>query len=739
MDPSRNFAHTGILAGSAGPVPLQVHPSEPQTAPEDQDSGLLCLVILSRFLGIAADPDQLHHHFGQPGKPLAEPDLVRAARSLGFKTGLIESRWERLAVLELPAIARRRDGSFVVLAKVQDDAALVQDPLGTGPRLIPRAEFEAQWSGWLLLLTKRSGLRPEDRRFDFTWFIPSIIKYRRLLGEVLLASFVLQLFGLLTPLFTQVVINKVLVHKGLTTLHVLAMGMLALALFDAILGGLRTHVFTHTTNRMDVGLGAQLYRHLLGLPLAYFETRRVGDTVARVRELETIRQFLTSSTVTVVLDVLFSAVFLAVMLLYSPFLTVVVLCSLPLYAILSAVVAPLFRSRLNDKFNRGAENQAFLVESINGIQTVKAMALEPSLQRKWEEQLAGYVRASFRAAELGNIAGRVGALINKVTTIAVLWFGAQLVINEEMDIGQLIAFNMLAAQVTGPVLRIVNLWQDFQQAGISMQRLGDLLNTRPERGETSRATLPALKGQVVFDNVTFRYRSDAPEVLRKVSFSVTPGQVIGIVGRSGSGKSTITKLIQRLYVPEQGRVLIDGTDLALVEPSWLRRQVGVVLQESFLFNRSVRDNIAIAEPGMALEHVIRASQLAGAHEFVLELPQGYDTIVGEHGCSLSGGQRQRLAIARALLTNPRILIFDEATSALDYESEHVIQQNLGQICKGRTVFIIAHRLSTVRPAHRIFVIDKGQIVEEGTHAELLKWGGYYARLHRHQEGGYAVV
>lgn len=709
-----------------------------QPLPARLDSGLLSLVILSRFFAVTADPEQLRHQFGQPGKVLVAPDLVRAARSLGFKAGLVESRWERLPVLGLPAIARKRDGSYCVLANVQNDTVLLQDPLGTGPRVLPRADFEALWSGWLLLLTKRAQVRPEDRRFDFTWFIPSIIKYRRLLGEVLLASFVLQLFGLLTPLFTQVVINKVLIHKGLTTLHVLAMGMLALALFDAILGGLRTHVFAHTTNRMDVGLGAQLYRHLLGLPLAYFETRRVGDTVARVRELETIRQFLTSSTVTVVLDVLFSAVFLAVMLRYSPFLTAVVLCSLPLYVLLSVVVTPLFRSRLNEKFNRGAENQAFLVESINGIQTVKALAIEPALQRKWEEQLAGYVQASFRTTELGNVAGRIGALINKVTTIGVLWFGAQLVINGELDIGQLIAFNMLAAQVTGPVMRIVNLWQEFQQAGISMQRLGDLLNTRPERNNTSRTTLPALKGQVLFDQVTFRYRADTPEVLRKVSFSVMPGQVIGIVGRSGSGKSTITKLIQRLYVPEQGRVLLDGVDVALIEPSWLRRQVGVVLQESFLFNRSVRDNIAIAEPGASIEQVIRASSLAGAHEFVLELPQGYDTIVGEHGCSLSGGQRQRLAIARALLMNPRILIFDEATSALDYESEHVIQQNLGQICKGRTVFIIAHRLSTVRPAHRILVIDKGQVVEEGTHAELVTRGGYYARLHRHQEAGRAV-
>jgi subfamily B ATP-binding cassette protein HlyB/CyaB len=478
-----------------------------------------------------------------------------------------------------------------------------------------------------------------------------------------------------------------------------------------------------------------LYKHVLALPLAYFEARRVGDTVARVRELETIRQFLTSSSVTVVIDLLFTVVFLAVMVLYSPLLTLLVVGALPLYVGLSVAVTPAFRGRLNEKFNRGADNQAFLVESITGIQTVKALAIEPTLQRKWEEQLAGYVRAGFRATTLGNVASQTASLISKGTTIAIIWLGAQLVIKGELSIGQLIAFTMLAGQVNAPVLRIVRLWQDFQQAGISMQRLGDVLNAPAERSDASRTTLAALSGRVVFDDVSFRYRGDGPEILRHVSFTVTPGQVIGIVGRSGSGKSTLAKLIQRLYVPEHGRVLVDGTDLAMIDPVWLRRQVGVVLQENFLFNRSVRDNIAISDPGISMERVVEAAQLAGANEFILEMPQGYDTLVGEHGCSLSGGQRQRIAIARALITNPRILIFDEATSALDYESEHLIQQNLAQICQGRTVFIVAHRLSTVRPASRIFVIEKGEIIEEGTHDDLMKRNGYYARLSRHQGGG----
>ncbi len=710
------------------------------TPPSLTDSGLLCLLLLARFFGVSANGDQLRHQFGEPSKTLSDADLLRAAGHLGFKAGLVKSGWAKLAGTPLPAMAKMNDSRYIVVAKVEADKILVQDPLQPRPTILPRQTFEEQWSGGLLLVTKRARLRPQDWRFDFTWFIPAIVKYRRLLGEVLLGSFFLQVFGLLTPLFTQVVIDKVLVHKGITTLHVLTIGMITLALFEAVLSGLRTYLFSHTTNRIDVGLGAQLFRHVLALPLAYFEARRVGDTVARVRELEHIRQFLTSNSVTVVLDLLFTVVFLGVMLVYSTTLTLVVLATIPLYAAISVVITPVIRARLNEKFNRGAENQAFLVESISGIQTVKAMAVEPPLQRKWEEQLAAYVQASFRATSLITVTSQVASFIHRATTIAILWVGAYQVMGGELSIGQLIAFNMLAGQVTSPMLRIVNLWQEFQQVGISMQRLGDVLNTTPEPAyHPGRTTLPKLAGRVEFDQVSFRYRPDGQEILRKVSLTVEPGQVIGLVGRSGSGKSTITKLVQRLYVPERGRILVDGIDLAQVDPAWLRRQIGVVLQENFLFNRTVRDNIALADPGIPMEVVVQAAKLSGAHEFILELQEGYDTMVGEHGCSLSGGQRQRIAIARALVTNPRIVIFDEATSALDYESESIIQRNLAHIAKGRTVFIIAHRLSTVRPANCVYVIEKGEVVEQGTHNELIRLGGYYARLYQLQESFLSVV
>jgi subfamily B ATP-binding cassette protein HlyB/CyaB len=705
-----------------------------------KDTGLHCLLLLARFHGVPADGAQLHHQFGETDKVLSDANLLRAAKHLGLKAARVRSRWGELGSIPMPAIAKRLDGRYVVVAKAESEKILVQDPLDERPTVLTRVEFEATWSADLVLIAKRAGLRPQNLTFDFTWFMPALVKYRRLLGEVLIASFFLQVFALLTPLFTQVVIDKVLVHKGFTTLHVLAAGMVILALFDALLGGLRTYLFAHTTNRIDVGLGAHLFRHVLSLPLAYFEARRVGDTIARVRELEHIRQFLTTNSVTVVLDVVFTIVFLVVMCFYSTTLTLIVLGSLPLYAILSVVITPIIRIRLNEKFNRGAENQAFLVESVSGIQTVKALAVEPPLQRRWEEQLAGYVQASFRTTSLITIAGQIAGFIQKVTTIAILWTGAYLVIGSELSIGQLVAFTMFSGQVTGPLLRLVNLWQDFQQVGISLQRLGDVLNTRPEPSyHPNRTTLPQIAGLISLENVTFRYRPDGPAVLQQVSMTIPAGQVIGIVGRSGSGKSTIAKLLQRLYVPERGRVFVDGVDLAQVDPAWLRRQVGVVLQENFLFNRSVRDNIALTDPGLSMDRVLQVARLAGAHEFILDLPEGYDTVVGEQGCSLSGGQRQRIAIARALVANPRILIFDEATSALDYESEATIQRNMHQIATGRTVIIIAHRLSTVRPAHRIFVLDKGLIVEDGPHDELLKANGFYSRLHWHQEGRSAIA
>jgi subfamily B ATP-binding cassette protein HlyB/CyaB len=534
-------------------------------------------------------------------------------------------------------------------------------------------------------------------------------------------------------LFFQVVMDKVLVHRGFTTLDVLAIGFFVIVVFEAFLGGFRNYLFSHTTNRVDVELGSRLFNHLLGLPLAYFESRQVGQNVARVRELDTIRNFITGTALTLVIDLLFVFVFLAVMWYYSPTLTWIVLATIPAYVALSVFITPILRRRLNDKFKHGAANTAFLTESITGIGTVKSMAVEPQMQRKLEDHLSSYVHASFRSQNLSNVANQIAGLVNKLMVLGIIWWGAHLVIGGALTVGQLVAFNMIAGRVSGPILKLVQLWQDFQQAGISIARLGDILNTPREPGfNPNRSRLPALQGAVSLKQVKFRYSVNGPLVLQEIDLQVTPGEVIGIVGRSGSGKSTITKLIQRLYVPEEGRVQMDDVDLNMVDIAWLRRQIGVVLQENFLFNRSIRENISLVDASIPMERVVEAAKMAGAHDFIAELPEGYDTLVGEQGCNLSGGQRQRLAIARALINNPRILIFDEATSALDYESERLIQDNMARICRGRTVFIIAHRLSAVRGCDRIIVMDKGRIVEQGDHDELLGQNGYYAKLHSYQ-------
>ena len=702
------------------------------------DPGLYVLVSLLRMNGIGADAEQIRHRFG--AAPIGIPEMLRCAQELGFKARERTAGWDRLETTPMPAIAALRDGGFLLLGKFGDGKVLVQSPQSQRPALMTKSEFEAISDGRILLMTRRAALVDMARRFDVTWFLGAIHKYRRHLSEVLVASFFLQLFALVSPLFFQVVIDKVLVNRSLSTLDVLVIGLVTISIFETILGILRTYLFAHTTNRIDVELGARLFRHLLALPIAYFQARRVGDSVARVRELENIRNFLTSSALTLVIDLFFTFVFLAVMFFYSPTLTAIVLAAFPFYIGISALATPPFRRRLDEKFRRGAENQAFLVESVAGIETLKAMAVEPQMQRRWEEQLAGYVAASFRVLRLGNVASQNVQLVSKLVTAAVLYFGAKRVIDGDLTVGELVAFNILAGRVNAPVLRLAQIWQDFHQARLSVARLGDILNTTPEPTfNPSRAALPAIRGEVAFEHVTFRYRLDGSEVLHDITFKVAPGQVVGVVGPSGSGKSTLAKLVQRLYVPESGRVLVDGADLAMVDTAWLRRQVGVVLQENVLFNRSVRDNIALADPAMPIERVIAAATLAGARDFILELPEGYDTIVGERGSSLSGGQRQRIAIARALITDPRIVIFDEATSALDYESERIIQENMKEIAKGRTVFIIAHRLSTVRWTDRIITIDRGRLVEDGTHDELVNTGGRYAMLYRLQAGIHGVV
>lgn len=708
------------------------------------DSGLWCLLSIAALHGIAADEAQIRHQFGASG--LDRQALLLAAQSLGMSAKQMRQDIQRFDKAPLPAVAQDRNGQYFLLARYTPGKAageghgdiparvLIQRP-GEPPGVLTLDELLANWTGELIFFTSKASFSGHLAKFDFTWFIPAIVKYRRLLAEILLVSFVLQLIGLATPMFFQVVMDKVLVNHAMKTLNVIAIGLICATLFEAALSGIRTWVFAHTSSKIDVELGARLFRHLLGLPLAYFQARRVGDSVARVRELENIRSFLTGNVMTLMLDLMFSFVFIGVMLWYSGWLTLIVVLSIPLYILLSLIFTPVIRHRLDDKFNKSAENQSFLVETITGIDTVKALAVEPRWTQKWDQQLAAYVTASLSVTNVATVASGGVTLISKLVTAAIMWVGASLVIDNKLTVGELVAFNMLAGQVSNPILRLAQLWNDFQQVGISMSRLGDILNAHTEIvGQKTR--LPRLQGAIEFDQVSFRYRPDAADVLRQVGLKIRPGEVIGIVGRSGSGKSTLTKLVQRLYVPDRGRVLVDGQDIAIIDTTSLRQQIGVVLQENMLFNRSIRDNIALTNPSLPIEVVMEAAKLAGAHEFICELPEGYDTVVGEHGTGLSGGQRQRIAIARALISNPRVLIFDEATSALDYESEKIIQDNMRRICQGRTVLIIAHRLSAVREAHRIVVMERGQIVEVGSHDQLVQNAqGIYHHLYRLQQGG----
>lgn len=697
------------------------------------DPGLAALVLIAQFHGLAVDPQQLRHAAGVSSGPFSAQELERAARSLGLKTRRVRVTAGRLSRTPLPALVLDREGRHCIFADCDGGRALIVEAGASSPTVTESDSIMARSDGHLLLFASRASLAGEFAHFDFSWFIPAIVKYRRLLLEVLSVSLLLQIFGLVSPLMFQVVMDKVLVNRTYSTLNVVCITLLICSTFEVLLTGLRTYVFSHTTNRIDVELGARLFRHLFALPLNYFAARRVGDTVARVRELENIRNFLTGQALTAVLDIVFSFVFIGVMCIYSVWLTLVVVASLPLYAAISGSLVPALKQRLDEKFSRGADNQSFLVEAVSGVETVKSMAVEPQFIRRWETQLAAYVASGFRVTQLANIGQQLIQYVGKLVTLATLFLGARLVIDGKLTVGGLIAFNMMSQHVAGPVLRLAQLWQDFQQVGISMKRLGDILNSRTEIPQSQQA-LPAIQGAIRFEHVRFRYRVDGPPVLDDISMDIDAGQVIGIVGRSGSGKSTLTKLLQRLYVPERGTVRIDGIDLALADPAWLRRQIGVVLQENFLFNRTVRENIALVDPAAPLETVMRAAELAGAHEFICEMPNAYDTMVGEHGSSLSGGQRQRIAIARALLTNPRILIFDEATSALDFETERVIQNNMRAMCAGRTVIIIAHRLTAVRHANQIFAMDKGRLVEQGVHDELVAQDGYYAHLVALQNG-----
>ena len=584
-----------------------------------------------------------------------------------------------------------------------------------------------------LLLLSETKETPKER-FGLSWFIPYLSRYHRVLIEVFVASFFVQLAALANPLVIQLIIDKVIVQNSINTLNILGVLLLAVGVFEAILTTLRTYLFVDTTNRIDMSLGSEIIDHLLRLPLRYFDKRPVGELSTRINELENIRQFLTGTALTVVLDALFSVVYIVVMLFYSWQLTVVGLGTIPLFIVVTLVAAPTVSRQLRTKAERNAETQSYLVEVMSGIQTVKAQNIELRSRFSWQKKYAKFVAAGFKTVLTSTLANSTSQFLSKLSSLLVLWVGAYLVLKGELTLGELIAFRIISSYVTTPILRLAQLWQNFQETGLSLERLSDIVDS-PQEGEIDKNNipLPAVTGAVKFENVSFRFAASGPLQLSNVSVEFTAGEFVGIVGQSGSGKSTMMKLLLRLYDAESGRILVDGYDIAKVELYSLRRQIGVVPQETLLFDGTVQENIALTNPDATTEEIIEAAQIAVAHEFIMTLPNGYNTRVGERGSALSGGQRQRIAIARSVLQRPKILVLDEATSALDYPTERQICLNLARAFKGNTVFFITHRLNTVSNADTIVVMDNSRMIEQGNHQELMAAKGHYFYLYQQQE------
>ncbi|MDE9458066.1 peptidase domain-containing ABC transporter [Xenorhabdus bovienii] len=632
---------------------------------------------------------------------------------------------KKLNTLSLPAILFDGNGHPFILAKHDEQRVLIQKPNQEAPEILDKENFIRLWSGRWIKIKQKSN------QFNIRWFIPEFIRQRKNLTEILLFSFILQILALISPLVVQVVMDKVLVHQALSTLDVLIFGLVVASLIEVVLRGLREYQYAHTANRIDIKLGLKLVRHLLGLPLLFFKSRQVGAIVTRVRELETVREFLTGSMFTLCIDVLFMFVFIYVMSLLSGTLTLLFLATIPFYGLLAWWVTPKIEKAVEKQFTHAAINTSFLTETVAGAETLKSLAAEPRFIRRWDSQTENMVSTSYDVQQWDNRSSHLVMLLQKVTSAIIIWLGASEVLSLHITIGQLIAFNMMVSHTQQPLAKLVQLWGQFIRSRIAIDKLGDMLNLPTE--QQSGKERVSLQGAIAFSDIVFRYQPDLSPTINRFTLDIRAGETLGVVGTSGSGKSTLARLLLRLYTPEHGTITLDGIPLQEFNIESLRQQIGIVLQENFLFNKTVHENIAQSRPDAPLSDIIEAARLAGAHDFILKLPMGYDTIIAEGGQSLSGGQRQRLAIARTLLSDPTILILDEATSALDDESQSIIQSNMADIAQGRTVITIAHRLSTVRQCDRIIVLHQGQIIEQGSHEQLLQQGKQYRKLWQLQQ------
>ncbi|MFN6518650.1 MAG: peptidase domain-containing ABC transporter [Nostoc sp. CreGUA01] len=699
------------------------------------DCGAACLVMVSRYWGKHFSVNRLRDIANVDRNGASLRGLLIAAESLGFSTRPVKAGLKQLAKQSLPAIVHWEGNHYIVVYQVTTRHVIVADP-AIGQRTLSHAEFKANWTGYTLLLQPTAMLKETQESSTPFWQFFELMKPHALVMlEVLIASVFIQLFGLVTPLFTQLILDRVVVQRSELTLTAVGLGLLMFNLFRVAMTGLRQYLLDHTANRIDLALIVGFIRHTLRLPLSFFESRYVGDIISRVQENRKIQSFLSGEALSILLDLLTVFIYVGLMFWYSWKMASLALLIIPPFALLALIATPFLQRISREIFNAIAKESSYLIEALTGIRTIKATAVEQTVRWHWEELLNKEIKTKFSGQIISNRLQIFSNTIQALITTALLWFGAYQVIHNQLSVGQLVAFNMLLENIMTPFQRLSVLWNELQEVVISVERINDVLDAKPEEDlqQQIRQNLPKIQGHIRFQDVTFRYHlENDTNILENLSFEVKPGQMVALVGRSGSGKTTISKLVLGLYPPTDGKILIDGQDITSISLSSLRRQVGVVDQDTFLFGGTIRENISLGHPGSSLEEVMDAAKLAGADEFIKKLPMGYETQIGEGGGLLSGGQRQRIAIARALVGNPQLLILDEATSHLDTESERIIQHNFNTILKGRTTLVIAHRLSTIRNADLILVLDRGVLLESGNHEELMAKRGHYFYLNQQQ-------
>ncbi len=705
------------------------------------DCGAACLVMVARYWGKHFSINRLRDIANVDSNGASLRGLTNAAESIGFFTRPVKASLDKLAAQKLPVIAHWEGKHFVVVYEITRNRVVICDP-EIGQRTLHPSEFKASWTGYALLLQPTVLFKEAQASNQPFWQFLELAKPHWLvLTEVFIASLLIQIFGLITPLFTQLLLDRVVVQRSELTLTAIGCGLLLFGIFRVAITGLRQYLLDHTANRVDLALIVGFIKHTLRLPLSFFESRFVGDIVARVQENQKIQRFLTGEALSIFLDLLTVFVYVGLMFWYSWKMALLSLVIVPPFFLLAIAATPLLQKVSREIFNTMANESSYLIQALTGIRTVKSMAIEQTVRWHWEELLNKFIRSMFSGQMIGNQLQVFSSAIEMLATTLLLWYGAWLVIHNELTIGQLVAFNMLLASIINPFRRLTVLWHELQEVLIAIERINDVIDAEPEEDlhNHPRQILPTLEGHICFNHVTFRYHPESDvNVLENLSFEIKPGQTVAIVGRSGSGKTTIAKLMLGLYPATSGKILVDGHDITSLALRSLRQQIGVVDQDTFLFGGTIRENISIGHPDVSLEDIQAAAQEAGADTFIRQLPMGYEAQIGEGGGLLSGGQRQRLAIARALLGHPRLLIFDEATSHLDSESERIIQTNLNSILQGRTTVIIAHRLSTIRKADLILVLDRGILVESGTHNELMASRGHYYYLNQQQLGSVEI-